>query len=68
MLDNFQAARAFARYEQLKNNGWAIRMETKDSLSYKLFVKFPVPANDTLRVLDSLRALNGRSVYIEHQN
>ena len=68
VVDQFKAQRAFRRYAQLKDNGWPIHMETKDSVRYKLFVLMPVSTTDTTRAIDSLTALNGRKVYIEHQN
>lgn len=66
VVDQFKAPRAFTRFNQLKANGWPIQMETKDSVTYKLFVTMPVASTDTLRALDSLTALNGRRVFIEH--
>jgi len=68
VIDQFKAPRAFNRFAQLKENGWPIQMETKDSVSYKLFVLMPVLTTDTTRALDSLTVLNGRKVYIEYQN
>lgn len=68
VVDQFKAPRAFRRFSQLKENGWPVHMETKDSISYKLFVLMPVLTTDTTRALDSLTLLNGRKVYIEYQN
>ena len=68
VVDQFQTLRAFKRFNQLKENGWPILMETKDSVSYKLYVLMPVATTDTVRALDSLTALNGRRVFIEHKN
>jgi hypothetical protein len=68
VIDQFKAPRAFTRFYQLKNFGWPIQIETKDSVSYKLFVLLPVSGTDTTRALDSLTALNGRRVFIEHHN
>jgi len=68
VVDQFQAMRAFKRFNQLKENGWPIQMETKDSVNYKLYVLMPVATTDTARALDSITALNGRRVFIEHKN
>jgi hypothetical protein len=68
VVDQFKAPRAFTRFNQLKDNGWDIKMETKDSVTYKLFITMPAASTDTTRALDSLTALNGRRVFIEHNN
>jgi hypothetical protein len=68
VVDQFKAPRAFNRFAQLKDNGWPIKMETRDSISYKLYMLMPVATTDTTRAIDSLTALNGRRVYIEYQN
>ena len=68
IIDQFKAPRAFNRFAQLKDNGWPIKMETRDSISYKLYMLMPVATTDTTRAIDSLTALNGRRVYIEYQN
>ena len=67
ILEKAIERRAFERYSRLKNYGWAIQMETADSLEYKLFLSLQIPADDTSRVIDSLTALNGRQVYIENK-
>jgi hypothetical protein len=46
--------RAISRYEQLKKNGALINLETKDSLTFKLFFVLPATAADTTRIKDSL--------------
>ena len=68
VVDEFKAMRAFKRFNQLKENGWPIQMETKDSVNYKLYVLMPVATTDTVRALDSITVLNGRRVFIEHKN
>ena len=67
ILEIANERRAFERFGRLKNYGWDIQMETKDSLQYKLFLTLQLPATDTSRVIDSLTALIGRQVYIEHK-
>lgn len=47
--------RAFQRYQKLKSLPSDIRMETADSLTFKLFYQLNVAAADTSRILDSLR-------------
>jgi len=68
VLEVSQSKRAFKRYKQLKTNQWDVKLETIDSVQYKLFLLLPAIAADSTRVLDSLTAMTGRRVYIEHQN
>lgn len=63
VLETAPAKRALERFAKLKSYQWDVKMETKDSILYKLFIL--LPASDTSRVLDSLSTLNGRRVYIE---
>ena len=58
---------AIRRYNQLKTNQWDVKMETNDSVSFKLYMLFPANADST-HVLDSLTAMTGKKVYIEPQN
>lgn len=57
--------RADQRYARLKTFMWNVMMETKDSVTFKLFLLIPVNAIDTTKVLDSLTRLNGKQVFIE---
>jgi hypothetical protein len=66
VLDNFKKLRAAQRFEQLKNIGWPVLMETKDSIDFKLYLLLPVATTDSTRARDSLTLLNGRRVYIEN--
>jgi hypothetical protein len=66
VLETAKAKRAFERYAKLKAYQWNVQMETKDSITYKLFLRLPVAVADTTRVLDSLTVMNGRKVFIEH--
>jgi len=66
ILETANASRAFPRFSKLKTFQWNVQMETKDSLSYKIFMLLPVTIADTSRVLDSLTRLNGKRVYIEN--
>jgi len=65
VLEVSPAKRAFDRFGRLKTFLWDVKMETKDSLSYTLFMLLPAVATDTTKLLDSLTRLNGRKVYIE---
>jgi hypothetical protein len=67
VLEVSDANRALRRYNQLKTNQWDVKMETRDSVDYKLFLVLPA-SSDTTWKMDSLTALSGRQVYIEHQN
>ncbi len=65
ILETTDAKRAFSRLNKLITFQWPAQMETKDSLSFKIFMVLPVNTADTSRVLDSLSRLNGKRVYIE---
>lgn len=65
ILEISNKERAIQRLAQLKTFQWNVKMETIDSVSFKLFLMLPVNAADTTRVLDSLTRLNGRKVFIE---
>jgi hypothetical protein len=67
VLEIANAKRAFKRYNVLKDNMWDVKMETSDSVRYKLFLLLPV-RSDTTKVLDSLTVLSGRKVYLENHN
>ena len=68
ILEVAQSKRAFKRYKQLRTNLWEVKLETADSVQYKLVLMLPAINADTTRVLDSLTAMTGKRVYIEHQN
>ena len=44
--------RATQRYAKLKTFQWDVKMETKDSVSFKLFLLLPINAVDSIKVLD----------------
>ena len=58
-------AAAVKRYKQLKQLPTDIRMETTDSINYKLFFILPATARDTARLKDSLSNFYGKKVRIE---
>ena len=66
VLDNFKKNRAMQRFTQLKEIGWPVQMETKDSVDFKLYILLPVATTDSTRARDSLTLLNGCRVYIEN--
>ncbi len=65
ILEVSNTKRAFERYGRLKAFEWDVQMETKDSITYKLFLVLPASVNDTSRIIDSLSLLSGRRVYVE---
>jgi len=67
VLEEGSKQRAIKRYNQLRTNLWDVKLETNDSVKYKLYLLLPA-ATDTTRVLDSLTVMTGKRVYIEHQN
>jgi hypothetical protein len=67
VLEEAPKQRIIKRYNQLRTNLWDVKVETTDSVRFKLYLLLPAH-NDTTRVLDSLTVMTGRRVYIEHQN
>lgn len=65
ILETADSLRAFNRFGRLKKFQWNVQIETKDSLSFKIFMLLPASVSDTVKILDSLTRLNGRRVYIE---
>jgi hypothetical protein len=65
ILEVSDRSRAIQRFNKLKSYLWDVQIETKDSVSYKVFIVLPVAGADTTRVKDSLSMLNGKRVYIE---
>lgn len=65
ILETADSTRAFSRLQKLKTFQWPALIETKDSVSFKIFMLLPASASDTVKILDSLSRLNGRRVYIE---
>jgi len=65
VLEVSNQKRALKRYNQLRTNLWDVKLETKDSVNYKLFVLLPSTGADTTRIVDSLTVFLGRKVYIE---
>lgn len=65
VLEVANQKRALKRYNQLRTNLWDVKLETTDSVSYKLFVLLPSTGADTTRIADSLTVFLGRRVYIE---
>lgn len=66
ILEVTHKQRAFQRFEQLKTYNWNLKMETKDSTLFTLYLLLPVKAADTTQVLDSLSILYGKQVTIAH--
>ncbi|MET0464527.1 MAG: hypothetical protein ABW007_15285 [Chitinophagaceae bacterium] len=67
VLEEAPKQRIIKRYNQLRTNLWDVKLETTDSVRFKLYLLLPAH-NDTTRVLDSLTVMTGKRVYIEHQN
>jgi hypothetical protein len=65
VLENSNRERALSRYADLKEWGHDIRMSTKDSSLFKLYIPIDAPLSDTARHRDSLRIFFGRPVRVE---
>lgn len=59
IIEKADSSRAFIRYNDLKNYGLDIMMETNDSITFKLFFKIAATAADTARIRDSLNIWYG---------
>ena len=59
--------RALKRYTQLKSLAIDVKMETVDSINFKLYFVIPSTAADTIRIKDSLHNYYGRKVMVEQQ-
>ena len=58
-------AAALKRYRQLRELPTDIRMETNDSVNFKLYFVLPAGPRDTSRIKDSLNNFYGRRIRIE---
>ena len=65
VLETSNKQRALYRYEQLRSYFWDVKLETQDSVTYKIYMQLPIAVSDTLKVKDSLSTLTGRRVTIE---
>lgn len=65
ILETSNKERALNRFAQLRSFFWDVKLETTDSVTFKIYMQLPVAATDTLKVKDSLSALTGRRVIIE---
>ena len=68
VVETADKTRGLTRFSKLKGFGLDIKMETRDSVSFKLYFILPASAADTSRLLDSLRRLytpSGNRAYIE---
>jgi len=67
VLERSGRQRAFKRFEDLKEWGHNVRMVTKDSVTYKLYILINAPLRDTAKHRDSLRVFFNRRVWVETQ-
>jgi hypothetical protein len=65
VLEQSGRQRAFKRFADLKEWGHNVRMVTKDSVTYKLYILINAPLSDTAKHRDSLRLFFNRRVWIE---
>jgi len=66
ILEVSSKPQALKRFAQLKTNLWDVHIDTNDSTRFKLYLLLPASNADTTRILDSLKILSGKKVYIEH--
>lgn len=66
ILEESARDRAIRRFEQLKGYHLDIKMETQDSIRFKLYFMIPAMAADTLKIRDSLSLMYDSRVSIEY--
>jgi len=69
VVETADKKRGLKRFGLLKGFGLDVKMETSDSLSFKIFFVLPAAPADTSRLLDSLRWLYtppGRNAFVEN--
>lgn len=69
IIETAAKVRALARFRKLENMGLKIRMETNDSITFRLFFLIPAAVADTAHIVDSLRKVYtpaGNRAYIEN--
>lgn len=65
VLERSNRQRAFKRFADLKEWGHNVRMVTKDSVTFKLYILINAPLRDTAKHRDSLRIFFNRRVWVE---
>jgi hypothetical protein len=68
VVETADKVRGLTRFSKLKSFGLNIQMETRDSVSFKIYFLLPAVASDTSRILDSLKKLYtpaGSRAYVE---
>lgn len=68
VVETADKLRGLTRFKKLKGFGLNVQMETRDSVSFKLYFLLPAAVSDTARLLDSLKRLYtpaGSKAYIE---
>ena len=69
VIETSAKERALNRFQRLRGFGLDIQLETKDSVSFKLFFLLPAAVSDTTRIRDSLYGIYtppGNSAYVEN--
>lgn len=69
VVETADKKRGLARFNKLKGYGVDIKMDTKDSVVFKLYFPLPAAAADTSRLIDSLRRLYtpaGHKAFVEN--
>ncbi|MFY7794658.1 MAG: hypothetical protein ACOVQS_12850 [Chitinophagaceae bacterium] len=65
VLERANRQRALKRFADLKEWGHNVRMVTRDSVTFKLYILINAPLKDTARHRDSLKVFFNRRVWIE---
>lgn len=68
VVETADKIRGLTRFNKLKSFGLNILMETRDSVSFKLYFLLPAQVSDTARILDSIKKLytpTGSRAYVE---
>jgi hypothetical protein len=66
VIEHSPKKRALKRYTDLRSYGVNVKMETPDSVMFKLVMVLPATTADTLRIRDSLGLLYGNARYMKN--
>ncbi len=67
ILENSKKERALKRYADLREWGHKVKMDTQDSVNFRIYFPIKAPLADSSRYRDSLSNFFGKKVWIEKQ-
>lgn len=67
IVENAKKERALKRYADLREWGHKVKMDTRDSVNFRIYFPIKAPLSDSARYRDSLSNFFGKKVWIEKQ-